>query len=90
VSVLEFARIMLEESGSDLEPLVSGEFRLGDTRHTLSDISRMSDLGWAPGIPVEQNVREYLAWLDGQDVPTDHLLQAEREMVDQGVVCRVG
>jgi len=88
VSVLEFARIMLDETGSDLEPLVSGEFRLGDTRHTLSDISRMWALGWRPEIGVEQNVREYIGWLEHQDVPTDHLLKAEREMVEQGVVCR--
>jgi len=90
VSVLEFAQIMLEETGSDLEPLVSGEFRLGDTRHTLSDNARMAALGWKPEIPVEQNVREYLEWLGEQEVPTDHLLRAEREMVEQGVVCRVG
>jgi dTDP-L-rhamnose 4-epimerase len=88
VSVLEFAHIMLEETGSDLEPLISGEFRVGDTRHTLSDISRMCSLGWQSRIPVEQNVREYLDWLERQDVPTDHLLKAEREMVEQGVVCR--
>lgn len=88
VSVLEFARIMLDATGSDLEPLLSGEFRLGDTRHTLSDISRMCALGWRPRIPVEQNVREYLDWLAHQNVPTDHLLEAERQMIEQGVVCR--
>jgi dTDP-L-rhamnose 4-epimerase len=88
VSVLEFAGIMLKESGSGLEPLVSGDFRLGDTRHTVSDISRVSSLGWAPRIAVEQNVREYLEWLEHQDVPTEHLLRAEREMVEQGVVRR--
>jgi dTDP-L-rhamnose 4-epimerase len=88
VTVLEFARIMSEATDSDLEPVVSGEFRLGDTRHTISDISRMQRLGWTPEIPVEQNVREYVDWLEHQDVPTDHLLQAEREMVEQGVVCR--
>jgi dTDP-L-rhamnose 4-epimerase len=88
VSVLEFARIILDASDSDMEPLVSGEFRLGDTRHTLSDISRMRALGWSPEVPVEQNVEEYLEWLGRQNVPTDHLLKAEHEMIEQGVVCR--
>lgn len=89
VSVIDFARIMLSETGSDLEPSISGEFRLGDTRHTISDISRMRALGWEPKVPVMRNVHEYVEWLNQQDVPTDHLLDAEREMVEQGVVRRV-
>ena len=67
-----------------------GEFRLGDTRHTISDISRMRALGWQPEIPVEENVREYLEWLDTQEVATGHLLAAEREMAAQGVVRHAG
>lgn len=90
VSVLEFAQIMLDETDADLEPLISGEFRLGDTRHTISDISRMRSLGWEPKTPVEQNVHEYVEWLEGQDVPTDHLLEAEREMHEEGVVRHAG
>src|SRR5207249_3389124 len=37
VTVLDFARLMLTACGSRLEPVVPGEFRLGDTRHTVSD-----------------------------------------------------
>jgi dTDP-L-rhamnose 4-epimerase len=88
VTVLEFAQIMLDASGSDLTPKVLGEFRLGDTRHTISDLSRMHSLGWAPEIPVEQNVSEYLEWLGQQEVPTAHLIEAERHMAAQGVVQR--
>jgi len=47
-------------------------------------------LCYETGHGVEQNVREYLDWLDVQSVTTDHLLEAEREMVAQGVVRRVG
>ncbi len=88
VSVREFARIMLEASGSCLEPEVAGDFRLGDTRHTISDISRIRALGWEPDTPVEQNAREYLDWLDKQSVTTDHLLAADEEMAASGVVRR--
>ena len=45
ITVLEFAQIMLRACGSSLEPQVPGEFRLGDTRHTVSDISRMRARG---------------------------------------------
>ncbi|MDQ3919893.1 MAG: NAD-dependent epimerase/dehydratase family protein [Acidobacteriota bacterium] len=86
VTVLEFARIMIAEFGSDLEPLVPGEFRLGDTRHTISDNLRMNALGWEPTVPVEQNVREYVAWMREQKDTAEYLEEAERVMREQGVV----
>lgn len=114
VTVLEFARIMINEfnsnpsglspselalshalrnegavKGRSLEPLVPGEFRLGDTRHTISDISRLEALGWHPTIPVEQNVHEYVEWLRQQRTSNEFLRQAERMMRAQGVVQQV-
>jgi dTDP-L-rhamnose 4-epimerase len=86
IMVLEFARIMLDAFGSRLEPRVAGEFRLGDTRHTVSDISAMRRLGWQPVIPVEQNVREYIQWLQTQSVRPEYLQEAERVMQESGVV----
>jgi dTDP-L-rhamnose 4-epimerase len=89
VTVLEFARIMINEFNSSLEPLVPGEFRLGDTRHTISDISRLEALGWQPTIPVEQNVAEYVAWIKEQRGTKEYLEEAERVMREQGVVRKV-
>jgi dTDP-L-rhamnose 4-epimerase len=86
VSVLEFARIMLNASESSLEPEVPGEYRLGDTRHTVSDISAMKRLGWEPTIPVEQNAVEYLEWMSGFSGAAEYLAEAERVMRQQGVV----
>lgn len=89
VTVLEFARIMVREFGSDMEPLVPGEFRLGDTRHTISDISRLEALGWQPTIPVEQNVHEYVEWMRQQQTTDEFLREADRVMREQGVVQQV-
>jgi dTDP-L-rhamnose 4-epimerase len=90
VSVLEFARIMLDAFGSKMEPLVPGEFRVGDTRHTVSDISPLQRLGWNPLVPVEQNVQQYIEWLETQTVSPEFLLEAERVMRQSGVVRTVG
>jgi len=89
VTVLEFARIMLDAFDSDLEPLIPGEFRIGDTRHTVSDISKLRALGWEPTIPVEHNVAEYVAWIMEQRGTREYLEEAERVMREQGVVRRV-
>ena len=86
ITVLEFAEIMIKEFGVSLEPLVPGEFRIGDTRHTVSDNSKLNALGWQPTVPVEQNVREYAAWIREQKGTAEYLEEAERVMREQGVV----
>jgi dTDP-L-rhamnose 4-epimerase len=86
VTVLEFARTVLDAFNSRLEPRVAGEFRLGDTRHTISDISRIRRLGWEPTVPVEENVRQYIEWLETQSVSQQYLLEAERVMQESGVI----
>jgi dTDP-L-rhamnose 4-epimerase len=80
---------MLQACGSSLEAQVPGEFRLGDTRHTVSDISRIRTLGWEPTIPVEENIRQYLQWLDTQTGTEEYLFEAERLMAKQGVIQRI-
>ncbi len=86
VTVRELAGMMLREFGSGLEPQIAGEFRLGDTRHTISDISKMRSLGWEPVTPVEQNIHEYVAWIKDQQGTMEYLENAERVMREQGVV----
>jgi dTDP-L-rhamnose 4-epimerase len=90
VTVHRFAEMMVREFGSSQAPLVPGEFRLGDTRHTVSDNAALGRLGWQPTIPVEENIREYVAWLREQVAPATYLDEAERAMRDQGVVRSVG
>jgi dTDP-L-rhamnose 4-epimerase len=89
VTILEFAHLMLREFASKLDPLIPGEFRLGDTRHTVSDISRLRGLGWEPIVPVETNVAHYVAWMREQQDASEYLEHAERVMRDQGVIQRI-
>lgn len=89
-TVLEFAQIMLREFGSDLEPIVPSEFRLGDTRHTISEVSRLEALGWHPTIPVEQNVKEYVEWMREQTTTDEFLREAESIMRQQQVIQKIG
>lgn len=90
VTVVEFADMMLQALESSQEPLVPGAFRVGDTRHTVSDISKMQALGWQPSIPVEQNVAEYVAWLlqspEARQVTRESLIDAEQQMRAQRVI----
>jgi dTDP-L-rhamnose 4-epimerase len=89
VTVTEIAFLMLKAFGSGLEPTIPGEFRLGDTRHTVSDISRLRALGWVPGIPVEHNIAEYAEWIKEQAGKREYLEEAERVMRENGVLLQV-
>jgi dTDP-L-rhamnose 4-epimerase len=89
VTVLEFARLMLNAYGRSMRPSIPGEFRLGDTRHTVSDISALRALGWEPTVPVEENVRQYIAWTKENDDEPASALEAERIMREQGVLKRI-
>jgi dTDP-L-rhamnose 4-epimerase len=90
VSVEEFAQLMVDAFGGNLEPEITGEYRMGDTRHTISDISRLRSLGWEPTITVKQNVAEYVAWMSEQKITREYLDNAERVMRTQGVIRRIG
>jgi dTDP-L-rhamnose 4-epimerase len=86
VTVLEFARIAARVFNKDIEPLVSGEYRVGDTRHTVSDISAIRALGWAPQVSIEASVAQYRDWLVTQDVDAGLVTRADAAMREAQVV----
>jgi dTDP-D-glucose 4,6-dehydratase len=51
-------------------------------------VTRLEALGWQPTVPVEQNVREYVAWMREQQTTDEFLKEADRVMPEQGVVRR--
>jgi dTDP-L-rhamnose 4-epimerase len=89
-SVHAVARILTEEFGRELRPEVRGDFRVGDTRHTVSDISALGALGWGPTVALEDSLREYVAWVRQQGGATGRIEETERIMRDQGVIQRAG
>src|SRR5262249_19183726 len=88
ITVLEFAHLILEAMHSPLEPSVPGVFRVGDTRHTVSDTSRLRRLGWKPKCTVRQNVEQFLNWFYRErDLPAgEDVDRAEESMFRMGVL----
>ncbi len=86
-TVVEFARIMAEAAGRpDLEPLLTGEYRFGDTRHIISDIRRLQALGWEPRGHPAQSAREYLEWATRQPDFGNYTAAARAHMKQVGAV----
>ncbi|MCX4907344.1 NAD(P)-dependent oxidoreductase [Streptomyces sp. NBC_00878] len=58
-TVGEMARA-LAAAGGGPEPVVTGEYRLGDVRHITADSSRLrSELGWKPAVAFAEGMREF-------------------------------
>jgi dTDP-L-rhamnose 4-epimerase len=86
VTTREFADIVMRQYGSDQPGIVTGEYRFGDTRHILSDISALRVLGWEPRRTPSQSVAAYAAWLEDMDGLDGVLAEADARMRALGVV----
>ena len=76
----------MRQYGSDQPGVVTGEYRFGDTRHILSDISALQALGWSPRRTPADSVAAYAAWLEGMDGLDGVLAEANARMRALGVV----
>jgi dTDP-L-rhamnose 4-epimerase len=86
ITTSEFAGIVRRQYRSDRQAVVTGEYRFGDTRHILSDVSALQALGWAPRHTPVDSVAAYAAWLDGMDGLDGVLAEANARMRALGVV----
>jgi dTDP-L-rhamnose 4-epimerase len=82
----EFADIVMRQYGSDQAGVVTGEYRFGDTRHIMSDITALRAIGWKPQRTPAESVATYAAWLEGMDGLHEVLADANARMRGLGVV----
>jgi dTDP-L-rhamnose 4-epimerase len=86
-TVKEFCAIVAKVFGKDgLDPRVPGLYRFGDTRHIISDVSKLKALGWNPTRTAEDSVKEYRAYLEEQTDIDDIMDFAEQKMQSLNVV----
>jgi dTDP-L-rhamnose 4-epimerase len=91
VTVGDFAQVVAGVFGrNDYAPTPSGKYRYGDTRHILSDISKLRALGWSPTRSCRDSVEAYRAWMETEAPAEDILEQSDRMMAALGVVRAVG
>jgi len=89
ITVKEFFKIVANEYKTNIQPKIPNEFRFGDTRHIISDITKLKNLGWNPENSIESNVHEYVQWLNSHSKIDDILKYAENNMKMSGVVRKI-
>ncbi len=93
-TVKEFCAIVARVFEKEhLAPQIPGLFRFGDTRHSVSDISKLRSLGWEPQFTPQESVRAYREYLEEQTDIEDILEYAQEKMQSLNVVrtaCKKG
>jgi dTDP-L-rhamnose 4-epimerase len=70
---------------ADIEPTVTGKYRVGDIRHCFSDISRARELlGFEPRVSLEDGMAELAEWLQDQ-AAEDNVESAAAELAARGL-----
>jgi UDP-glucose 4-epimerase len=61
-SVAEFAGLVVAAWGVDCGVGFSGKSRPGDPVNLLADVTKLRSLGFESRVPLEDGVRDYVAW----------------------------
>jgi len=85
-SVRDLAGIIAEQLGVKIAPLARGEFRPGEIRSLISDISRIRTIGYEPQTTIEQGIGRYVEWIKTQGTVEDYFAKAEEGLRAKGIV----
>jgi dTDP-L-rhamnose 4-epimerase len=85
-SVRDLADIIANQLGVKVAPIARGEFRPGEIRSLISDISRIRAIGYTPQTSIEQGIRRYIDWIKTQGTVEDYFSRAEAGLRAKGIV----
>ena len=63
-TVLGYANLVREKLSNDVQMSLSGEYRRGDNRNSVSKVDKLKMLGWAPKHDLTAILDDFLAWVE--------------------------
>ncbi|HET8657174.1 MAG TPA: NAD-dependent epimerase/dehydratase family protein [Longimicrobiaceae bacterium] len=86
VTVRDVARTLAKVLGVEIEPEVTGRYRVGDIRHCFADVTRArAAFGYEPRVSLEAGMQELVAWLQEQERPEDGVGRHAAELAARGL-----
>lgn len=86
IKLIDLAKTVARQFDTPLPVSSSGHFRCATTRHSIMDISKLKNLAWRPKRTVEDNVKEYIAWVSQYPEAKKFLEATNRSMKKQKMV----
>jgi dTDP-L-rhamnose 4-epimerase len=85
--VMTIANTLQRMLGQAVPVKVSGQFRLGDIRHNVADLTKVrAALGFKPSTSIEVGLRRFIAWVAGEEVVADRYEESLRELEAKGLL----
>ena len=86
IDVMNVARILLNKYDCKIEPVVTGNYRLGDIRHNYADLTKIKRiLGFVPQYSFNAGVNKFVEWVNRQSIKDDKFSESIKEMKDKGL-----
>ena len=86
-SVMTVAEALKRNYGASGELRVSGNFRIGDIRHNIADLTKVrADLGFVPRVSFEQGVAAFCEWVKTQEIEDSGYERSVRELRSKGLL----
>jgi dTDP-L-rhamnose 4-epimerase len=77
-SVNEIVSILIDETGSGVQPNITGDFRVGDNRHDFADMGKaLKDTGFSPKTGIKKGLKALVEWGEKSQA-VDHFDESER------------
>jgi dTDP-L-rhamnose 4-epimerase len=84
--VLTIANMLRGCFGSESTIAVSGQFRAGDIRHNVADLTKVSGvLGFSPDVSIGEGLRRFVEWVGGERIETDRYDESLNELRARGL-----
>lgn len=85
-TVLEVVTKLMTAFGKTVAYEISGDFRMGDIRYNVADISKMKSLlNFEPKISFEEGILKFVHWAATQEIERNQYLQSLEEMRTKGL-----
>lgn len=86
LDVLTIANVLKESYHSDVTIKVSGNYRLGDIKDNLADLTKIHDLlGYEPKVSFKEGISNFVDWVEKQEIEANQYDKAMEEMKQKGL-----
>lgn len=84
--VLTVANTLKREYNSDVDTIVTGNYRLGDIRHNYADLTKIkSKLGFVPKYDFDTGIHLFAKWVNSQEIQNSKYEDSVLEMKNKGL-----
>jgi dTDP-L-rhamnose 4-epimerase len=85
-TVIEIAKELVHNYNSTVDINISGNFRLGDIRHNIADLTFIQkELGFSPKVSFKEGIKKFITWVNAQPVVESKYEKSINELREKGL-----